>query len=247
MAQDVTKLSPISLPPTVPQQQSFVIVVADNFDLNIGILHGENSIHILNRIIVQTPLNDELKSEVNDCVKDLCASAVFYIGASVLPPPTDSDTPNSTMLTTTNVATNSKPYSPFTDHSYRHERLAYGLMKFVYDGNNIFEKIVDKQVQVNLPLLFGFFATYLPYVQRPISRITFIPPINQDPNSLSTSQLCLQSTKASSIDSGYQREAVVVVDKKIYSNCVKVRFSFNLSFDPNKKLVSFMKTCFLSL
>ncbi len=47
---------------------------------------------------------------------------------------------------------------------------------------------------------------------------------NQDLSSVTTSQLYLQSINIYLIDSGFQKEAIVVVDEKIYSNCMKVNF-----------------------
>ena len=52
--------------------------------MNIGTLHDENSIHILNRIIIQTPMNDELKFDVKECLNDLCCSVVHAVDASDL-------------------------------------------------------------------------------------------------------------------------------------------------------------------
>jgi hypothetical protein len=216
--------------------------------MNIGTLHGENSIHILNRIIIQTPVNNELKFDVRECLNDLCASV-----ASALDDPnfnlllnsnttnsttiTTSSTTNSTTITSSSTTNKNQPYVPYKDNSYRDILLAYGLMKHVYDTNNILAKVIDNQAQTNLPLLAGFFATYIQNVHGPLSKITFLPPINQNPSSLTTSQLCLQSTKTSLIDSGYQKEAVVVVDEKIYSNCIKVNFFIQF----------FITKCFLLL
>ena len=114
----------------------------------------------------------------------------------------------------------------YKNNSYRDVLCAYGLMKFCFDTNNFLEKLIDDNHKVFLPLLSGFFATYLPNLRRPLSKITFLPPINQDPSSLTTSQICLQSAKASLIDSRFQNEAVIVVDEKIYSNCLKVCSSY---------------------
>ena len=99
-------------------------------------------------------------------------------------------------------------------------------MKLFFNTNNFFEKLIDDKNKVFLPLLSGFFATYLPNLRRPLSKITFLPPINQDPTSLTTSQICLRSAKTSLIDSRFQKEAVIVVDEKIYSNCMKVCSSY---------------------
>ncbi len=46
--------------------------------MNIETLHGENSIHILNQIIVQSPANDEIKF---GCINDLCDSVVSALDA----------------------------------------------------------------------------------------------------------------------------------------------------------------------
>ncbi|CAF1212257.1 unnamed protein product [Rotaria sordida] len=221
---EVSKLSSTDLPPTVQQQHSFAITVADNFDMNIGTLRGENSIRMLNRIIIQTPANDELKSDVNECLNDLCASVVSAVDESDHDLLLNSNTTNSRTFTTSSTTNENEPYISYKDNSYRDLLLAYTLMKYVYAANNIFQKFIDNQMQINLPLLSGFFATYLPHVHRPLSKITFLSPTNQDPSSLTTSQLCLQSTKASLIDSRYQKEAVVVVDEKIYSNCIKAKW-----------------------
>lgn len=69
------------------------------------------------------------------------------------------------------------------------------LLTCVYDTNNTFEKLIDNQIQTNLPLLSGFFAIYLQNVRRPLSKIPLIPLINQDSSS------CLQFTKICVIDS----------------------------------------------
>lgn len=74
----------------------------------------------------------------------------------------------------------------------------------------------------SLPLLSGFFATYLPSNKRPLHTVNFLTPINDDPSAESTSEACLKATKELLLDSRYQKEAVLVVDEKIYRSCVKV-------------------------
>ncbi|CAF1383505.1 unnamed protein product [Rotaria sp. Silwood1] len=54
-----------------PGDHNFVVKVADNFDINPDRLHGNNSIHILNQIIISTPENNELPAMITDCVNDL--------------------------------------------------------------------------------------------------------------------------------------------------------------------------------
>ena len=77
-----------------PFSHNFIVKVADNFDINPDRLHGENSIHLLNQIIVSTPENDELPVVVSEClyeivdmtVKSEVCTAVsiccFFFGAS---------------------------------------------------------------------------------------------------------------------------------------------------------------------
>ncbi|CAF1612425.1 unnamed protein product, partial [Didymodactylos carnosus] len=77
-AAERVKMSSIPLA-SVKQQHMFAIKVADNFDLNKESLHGENSIHILNQIIVHNPENDELLTNVHQCLaemKDIVAESV---------------------------------------------------------------------------------------------------------------------------------------------------------------------------
>ena len=104
------------------------------------------------------------------------------------------------------------PYSPFVDTSFTHALLGYALAKLS----------VSTFLARTLPMLSGFFATYLHSDERPLHTVTFLTPINEDPSSESTAEACLQSTKAALLDSNYQREAVLVVDEKIYRSCVKV-------------------------
>jgi hypothetical protein len=78
-------------------------------------------------------------------------------------------------------------------------------------------------VNQSIPLLSGFFATYLQPQQRPLHSLAFLTPINDDPSSKSTAEACLLSAKEVLLDTNYQNETVLVVDEKIYRSCVKVR------------------------
>jgi hypothetical protein len=196
--------------------------------MNVGTLHGENSIHMLNRIIIQTPINNELQFDVHKCLNGLCDSVVSALDDPNFNLLLTSNITNSTTTTTSSTTNNNQLYVPYEDQSYRDMLLAYALMKHAYDTNGILEKVVDSQAQINLPLLAGFFATYAQNMHRSLSKITFLPPINQNPSSLTTSQLCLQATKSSLIDSDYQNEAVLVVDEKIYSYCIKVNLFYSI-------------------
>ncbi|CAF1101289.1 unnamed protein product [Rotaria magnacalcarata] len=218
----VSKLSSTDLPETVEQQHSFAITVAENFVMNIGTLRGENSIHMLNRIIIQTPENDELKFDVSQCVNDLCVSIVSALDDPLPDWPSTLNRTNSTTCTASTTTNKNDLYTiSYKDESYRHALIAYGLMRYSFDTDQHLKKIIDNPIQINVILLAGFASMYLPDVHRPLSKITFLPPINEDPNSLTASQLCFQSVKTSLIDSHFQKEAVVVVDEKIYRNCAK--------------------------
>ena len=214
-------MSSSEIPDIVHQQRAFAIIAADNFDMNIGTLRGENSIHILNRIIIQAPENDKLKSDVNECLNDLCESVVSVIDENFgLPSKLTGKISNiSNTLITTN---RNEPNVSNKDESYRDASIAYGLMKYYFDKDSNIRETDDKTREIKLPLLSGFFATYLPNAQRHLSKITFLPPIKQDTSSLTTSQLCLKSAKMSLIDSHFQKEMVIVVDENIYRNCAKV-------------------------
>ena len=104
------------------------------------------------------------------------------------------------------------PYSPYVDTSFSNALLGYALAKLS----------ASERRTRSLPMLSGFFATYLHSDERPLHTVTFLTPINEDPSSESTAEACLQSTKTALLDSNYQREAVLVVDEKIYRSCVKV-------------------------
>ncbi|CAF4162533.1 unnamed protein product [Rotaria magnacalcarata] len=224
----VSKLSSTDLPETVEQQHSFAITVAENFVMNIGTLRGENSIHMLNRIIIQTPENDELKFDVSQCVNDLCVSIVSALDDPLPDWPSTLNRTNSTTCTASTTTNKNDLYTiSYKDESYRHALIAYGLMRYSFDTDQHLKKIIDNPIQINVILLAGFASMYLPDVHRPLSKITFLPPINEDPNSLTASQLCFQSAKTSLIDSHFQKEAVVVVDEKIYRNCAKANCSFS--------------------
>ncbi|CAM4795072.1 unnamed protein product, partial [Rotaria magnacalcarata] len=45
--------------------------VADNLDLNPDRLHGNNSIQILNQIIISTPENSKLSIRIAECLDEI--------------------------------------------------------------------------------------------------------------------------------------------------------------------------------
>ncbi|CAF1154261.1 unnamed protein product, partial [Didymodactylos carnosus] len=209
---------------TMKLPHSFGIKVADNFDLNKESLHGEHSIHIMNQIIVQNPVNDEMVTNVIDCLSKLVDNVVSQLaelhGISSYPGAVSTASIGST---TEIKKTTILEYQPYTDTSFNQILLGYILLKYAYDNNNNFSKIIYHKFPVHLPLLSGFCATYLPSVKQALHAVTFQTPINDDPSALSAAETCLRTTKCTFIDSNYQREAVVVVDEKIYRNCVKAK------------------------
>ena len=74
----------------------------------------------------------------------------------------------------------------------------------------------------DLPLYSGFMAIHLPHVARPRHKVTYLSPINQDPNKLETAETCMMELREMLIDSGLQDDTVLVVDERIYRLCVQV-------------------------
>ncbi|CAF3609298.1 unnamed protein product, partial [Rotaria socialis] len=196
--------------------QEFSIKIADNFDLNPDTLHGNKSIHILNQIIVSTSKNDEILTVVADILTDaLNEIAKLDTNAEPIPPQLQ--------------ATVSTPYpSNFcnkmaTCDPFHLPLLTYGLIKYFNDTTSISSICPSTAVSLQIPLLSGFLATYLPWKPRSIHKVSFLIPLNKDPSSESTAKIYLEDTQHFFIDSNYQKEAVLVVDEKIYRSCVKVK------------------------
>ncbi|CAF1392249.1 unnamed protein product, partial [Didymodactylos carnosus] len=224
VAEAVGKSSSSSqLPPSAQRQQNFIVVVVDNFDQNKESLHGENSIHIANRIMVQTSENNELLSDVGDCINQLCTDVLMLnTNNTIISIPT---APPSTA-----TFRYSQSYQPYVDQSYTSVLLAYGITKLAYDNKNNLNKLIDLSEQYCLPLLSGYCARYLQHTKRPIHSVSFCTPINNDPSSLETAEMCLTSTKLSLLDSKFQKEVVLVADEKIYRMCIKAKRQNPLEF-----------------
>ncbi|CAF0764722.1 unnamed protein product [Didymodactylos carnosus] len=130
------------LPKTVQHHLGFGIKVADNFDLNKETIHGKNSIHIMNQIIIQTAENDEVVCSVRECLDELSNTASDRLELSVISDAsmtTSGALINSAMATTTNslIMNNYLSYEPFVDESFKLVLVAYGLMKYVFNNNNL--------------------------------------------------------------------------------------------------------------
>ncbi|CAF4958920.1 unnamed protein product, partial [Rotaria sp. Silwood1] len=112
-------------------------------------------------------------------------------------------------------------FEPFIDHSLTPHLFAYGFIKSYYNrvGKN------------NLPLYSGFMAIHLPHSTRPRHKVTFMPPIIEDPNKLETAEACLVEMKKLLIDNEIQNSAVLVVDERIFRLCTKVKDEHWLDFE----------------
>jgi hypothetical protein len=75
---------------------------------------------------------------------------------------------------------------------------------------------------MQIPIISGFFATYLPFERRPLHTVSFITPRNEDPSSEVTAEKCLEHTRQIFVDSQHQQEGVLVIDEKIYRSYLKV-------------------------
>ncbi|CAF3938297.1 unnamed protein product [Rotaria sp. Silwood1] len=188
---------------------NFVVKVADNFDLNPDRLHGNNSIHILNQIIISTPENNELPIVVAECLDDIVHRIIAFV--SII---------DATPITTC---------SSFSDKMFINQALdlpmlAYCLIKFANDTTRVSFNYLSPLIPRLVPILSGFFSTYLNFETRPLHLVSFLTPITDDPSSESAAKKCLEETKQLFIDSMYQKEGVVVVDEKIYRSCMKVKY-----------------------
>jgi hypothetical protein len=103
-------------------------------------------------------------------------------------------------------------YEPFIDHSLTPHLNAYGFIKSYY----------NRLGKCNLPLYSGFMAIHLPHISRARHKVTFMPPINEDPNKIETAEACMNDIKTMLIDGGFQNDAVLVVDERIFRLCVEV-------------------------
>ena len=120
-------------------------------------------------------------------------------------------------------------YEPFVDKSLASHLLAYGLIKAYF----------NRLGQLNVPLYSGFMATYLPNVIRPRHKVTYISPINRDPNKLETAENCMVDMKQMLIESDVQKDGILVVDERIYRLCMKVCILRQLYHFFNKYHVTF--------
>ena len=118
VANEVSKLAATNLPPAIQQKHSFVITATDNFNINIRILRGENSIRILNLIMMQTPVNNELKFDVKKYLNDLCLSVASAVDKSDCNVLFKSNAANLRAFTTPSTVNKNEPYMSYKNNSY---------------------------------------------------------------------------------------------------------------------------------
>ncbi|CAM4964899.1 unnamed protein product [Rotaria socialis] len=226
----------------------YLVQVADNFDLNRETLHGERSYHFLNRILVQTYENNFKRPMVQlvDNHNQLSSATLSIDG----PTTTNFDASDEVssvnfqqsidQSTSTHCEDESSinkiraadealrdhsmtfyhDFEPFIDNTLNPHLFAYGCIKAYYNRLGI----------NNLPLYSGFMATYLPHAIRPRHKVTFMAPINQDPNKSETAKECMVQMKKMLIDSGLQNNTVLVVDERIFRLCMEVKDEEWLNF-----------------
>ncbi|CAF1468756.1 unnamed protein product, partial [Rotaria sordida] len=112
-------------------------------------------------------------------------------------------------------------YEPFIDHSLTPHLFAYGFIKSYF----------NRLGKCNLPLYSGFMAIHLPYNNRSRHKVTFMTPINEDPNKIETSKECINQMKKLLLDSGLQNDAVLIVDERIFRLCTKVKDEDSSNFE----------------
>jgi hypothetical protein len=112
-------------------------------------------------------------------------------------------------------------YKLFVDNSLNSYLLAYCLLKYVTSINTDNSTLLRQSS--HLPLLSGFFATYLTLQNRSTHSIRFCTPIKENPNDIATIETCLRDAKAALLESKHQKVAVLVIDEKLYQGCSKVK------------------------
>ncbi|CAF4288541.1 unnamed protein product [Rotaria sp. Silwood2] len=111
-------------------------------------------------------------------------------------------------------------YRSYLDSSFDSSLFAYCLSKCYPLLNE--NGILNLSKVIRFPILSGFFSTHLTLAMRSFHSLTFCTPIKQNPNDIATTENCLSETKTLLLESNYQKEAVLVVDEKLYHNCIKV-------------------------
>jgi hypothetical protein len=117
-------------------------------------------------------------------------------------------------------------YKEFESSNHNMSLFCFDLVKSWLSTKYLNSSLLMPQRDMPIPLISGFFASYLSSFIRPIHHVTFLPPVHNDPNKISTTYQCMESTKQRLLDNGIQEAAVIVVDEKLYRNCIQVNNDF---------------------
>ncbi|CAF4815992.1 unnamed protein product [Rotaria sp. Silwood1] len=234
--------------PTNVRNNCFMIEVHDNFDMNKETLRGEGSLHVVNRVILQTSENDgklthfsspmssntarsssQLSSNNVNVQKNILSSSSSANSALILSTLTNASDISAT--TTNHLSKPTSLYKEFQSSNHGVSLFCFDLVKSWFSTNYLNPSLLVPRHCTPIPLISGFFASYLSSSLRPIHHVTFLPPMHDDPNKTSTTYACMESTKQRLLDSGIQEVAVIVVDEKIYRNCIEVKENNKLLFN----------------
>ncbi|CAF2862598.1 unnamed protein product [Rotaria sp. Silwood2] len=234
--------------PTNVRNNCFMIEVHDNFDMNKETLRGEGSLHVVNRVILQTSENDgklthfpspmssntarsssQLSSNNVNVQKNILSSSSSANSALILSTLTSASDISAT--TTNHLSKPTSLYKEFLSSNHGVSLFCFDLVKSWFSTNYLNSSVLVPRHCTPIPLISGFFASYLSSYLRPIHHVTFLPPMHDDPNKTSTTYACMESTKQRLLDSGIQEVAVIVVDEKIYRNCIEVKQNNKLLFN----------------
>jgi hypothetical protein len=165
-------------------------------------------------VFVTTPENDETCTIVADLVDELCERTTKTLNETV-----DNDAQDEPV---TNVTPPMTVPRTFTNNSFNIKLSAYSLVKLAFAPDGFFSCPQPGWPVAHVPLLSGFFASFLSFPKRSLHSIKFLVPINDDPSSIHAAEACMKATSVAVLDTEHQKEAVIVVDEKIFRNLSKV-------------------------
>ena len=166
-------------------------------------------------VFVTTPENDEISTIVADLLDEICEKTVKTLNEiSDSAVDVEPDT-----LTITPVLTS----RTFVNSSFNVKLLAYSLVKFIFEPGDFSSRVQLNRAVVHVPLLSGFFTSFLSFVKRPLHSVKFLVPVDDDPSSMHAAEACMKATSVTVLETKHQKAAVIVVDEKIFRNLSKVR------------------------
>ncbi|CAF1479999.1 unnamed protein product, partial [Didymodactylos carnosus] len=194
----------------------------DNFDYCPETIHGRDSLHIVTQIIIQNPTNyihQQPPSSTPIHIKSINDKAELINRPrqrnynSVSPPQHSTISPihNNSVQTTTTIHQYHQ-YEKFIDLSTQNCLFGYRVVQYY--------SYEQKQLT---PLLCGFFSSYLIHKKQEKHKITYCSPINESPTSREAALAILKTTKSQLIDSGLQKQAIIIMDEGMYQAVIKVK------------------------